>query len=141
MRLLLFCCDYQEERNHGSLKQQGSTYDRTPCMAESESFSGRQGVNQRGNDVTFTFTAQLDGARMRKEHGNTVAVKENEHSNGIYLRVPALAGWAGLGSGCKHLYHVTGFDRLQVCGAPLSSSARSPVNFVLSLFRCYRARK
>ena len=140
-RLLLFCCDYQEERNLLSLKQHGSNYDCTPCMADSETFAGRQGVNQRRRDVTSTVTAQLDGARMRQEHGNTAAVKKIENTHGIHCRVPALAGWAGLGSGCKHLYQVTGFDRLHVRGAPLPSSARAPVHFVLSLFHCYRVLK
>jgi len=103
-RILLFCCEYQEERTLLSLKQHGSKYDCKPCMDDSESFAGRQGVNQRRRVVTSTVTDQLDGARMQNEHGNTAVVKEIEHTNGIHCRVPALAGCDGLGSGCKHLY-------------------------------------
>jgi len=140
-RLLLFCCDYQEELNSLSLKQHGSTYDCTKCIADSESFAGRQWVNEQRIDVIYKVTAQLDGARMRKEHGNTAAVKETEPNNGIHCRVPDLAGWAGLGSGCQILYQVTGFDRLHVCEAPLPSFARAPVHFVLSFFHFVRVVK
>ena len=64
--------------------------------------------------MTETVTAQLDGAQMRYESGNSAAVKKIEDTMGIHCRVPALAGWAGQGSGCKHLYQVTGFDGLHV---------------------------
>jgi len=36
-RILLFCCEYQEERNLLSLKQHGSKYDCTPFMDDLES--------------------------------------------------------------------------------------------------------
>jgi len=44
-RLLLYACDYQEERNLLSLKQCGSKHDCTPCVADSSSFAGRTGIN------------------------------------------------------------------------------------------------
>ena len=113
-RLLLYSCDYPEERNLLSLKQHGSKHDCTLCLADSQSFSGRPGLNQRKRDVIETVTAQLKGACLRKEHGGCAEVKAIEKSMGIHCRVPSLAGWAGLGSGCKHLYQVTGFDRLHV---------------------------
>ena len=113
-RLLLYSCDYMKERSLLSLKHHGSKYDCTPCMAASETFAGRRGLNEPKRDVTETVTAQLDGAQMRYESGNSAAVKKIEDTMGIHCRVPALAGWAGQGSGCKHLYQVTGFDRLHV---------------------------
>ena len=117
-RLLLYSCDYQEERNLLSLKQHGSKHDCTPCMADSSSFAGRAGINQRKRDVTETVTAQLRGANIRAQSGNTAEVKGIEKTMGVHCRVPALAGWAGLGSGHKHLYQVTGFDRLHVSCLP-----------------------
>ena len=113
-RLLLYACDYQEERNLLSLKQYGSKHDCTPCMADSSSFAGRTGINQRRRDVTGTVTAQLRGASIRAQSGNTAEVRAIEKTMGVHCRVPALAGWAGLGSGRRHLYQVTGFDRLHV---------------------------
>ena len=113
-RLLLYSCDYQEERNLLSLKQHGGKHHCTPRMADSSSFAGRAGINQRKRDVTETVTAQLRGANIRAQSGNTAAVRGIETTMGVHCRVPALAGWAGLGSGHKHLYQVTGFDRLHV---------------------------
>jgi len=40
-RLLLYSCDYMEERSLLSLKHHGSKYDCTPCMAGSETLAGR----------------------------------------------------------------------------------------------------
>jgi len=113
-RLLSYACDYQEERNLLSLKQCGSKHDCTSCMADSSSFAGRTGINQRRRDVTGTVTAQQRGASIRAQSGNTAEVKAIEKTMGVHCRVPAFAGWAGLGSGRKHLYQVTGFDRLHV---------------------------
>jgi len=114
-RLLLYSCDYQEGRNLLSLKQHGSKHDCTPCKADSSSFDGRAGINQRKSDVTeSTVTAQLRGANIRAQSGNTAAVKGIEKTMGVHCCDPALAGWAGLGSGHTHLYQVTGFDRLHV---------------------------
>jgi len=113
-RLLLNSCDYMEKRNLLSLKQHGSKYDCTPCMAASETFLSRRRLNQRKRDVTETVSAQLDGAQMRYESGNSAAVKNIEDTMGIHCREPALAGWARQGSGCEHLYRVIGFDRLHV---------------------------
>jgi len=59
-------------------------------------------------------TAQLKGACLRREHGGCAEVKATEKSMGIYCRFPNLAGWAGLGTGWKHLYQVTALDRLHV---------------------------
>jgi len=113
-RLLLYSCNYKEERSLLSLKHHGSKYDCTPCLAALETFAGRQGLNQQKRDVTETVTAQLDSAQMRYESGKFAAVKKIEDMMGIHCRVPALAGWAAQGSVCKHLYQVTGFDRLNV---------------------------
>jgi len=125
-RLILYSCDYQEERNLLSLKQHGSKPDCTPCMADSSSFAGRAGINQKMRDVTEAVTAQLRCADIRAQSGNTAAVRGTEETMGVHCRVPALAGWAGLGSGHKHLYQVTGFDRLHVsCLLRLLFSSRS----------------
>jgi len=113
-RLLLYACDYQEERNLLSLKQCGSKHDCTPCMDDSSSFAGRTGIKERRRDVTRTVTAQLRGASIRAQSGNTAEVKAIEKTMGVHCRVHDFAGWAGLGSGRKHLYQVTGFDRLHV---------------------------
>jgi len=113
-RLLLYACDYPVERNLLSLKQHGSKHDCTPCMADSSSFAGRTGINQRRREVTETVTAQLRGASIWAQSGNTADVTAIEKTIGVHCRVTALAGWAGLGSGRKHLYQVTGFDRLNV---------------------------
>ena len=83
-------------------------------MDDSSSFAGRTGIKQRRRDVTGTVTAQLRGASIRAQSGNTAEVKAIETTMGVHCRVPAFAGWAGLGSGRKHLYQVTGFDRLHV---------------------------
>jgi len=111
-RLLLYSCEYQEGRKLLSLKQHGSKHDCSPCKADSSSFDGRAGISQRKRDVTETVTAQLRGANIRAQSGTTAAVKGIEKTMGVHCRVPALAGWAGLGSGHTHLYQVTGFDRL-----------------------------
>lgn len=88
-------------------------------MAKLESFAGLQGVKKKHRDVIATVTAQLDDTDMWKNHGNTAAVRELEHTNGLHCQVPSLAGWAGLVSGCKHRQQLSGFDQLHVCTGPL----------------------
>ena len=56
-RVPLNYCDYPEKRSQLSLKQHGGKLDCTLCLADSQSFSGRPGLNQRKRNVIETVTA------------------------------------------------------------------------------------
>jgi len=67
-RLLLYPCDYMEERAFLSLKHHGSKSDCTPCMAASETFAVRRGLNQQKRDVTETVTAKSQAMSLAPNH-------------------------------------------------------------------------
>jgi len=136
-RLILYVSDQPEERDVVCLKRHGSAYDCTPCMARSTSSGVRpsRGNSPKERNVLKTVKLQLKGARMRGIRGNGVVINAIETANSIHCVVPALAGWAGLGSGPLLLYQIFGFDRLHVRCTFLSS-----FDFFLLLLACDCAR-
>lgn len=113
-RVLLYVCDQPEERAVLGLKRHGSTYDCTPCMARSNASSNVGDKRPRARSVLKTVTAQMKGAGMRGVYGMGGEIEDLETDYSVHCIVPALAGWAGLGSGCFMLYKLPGFDRLHV---------------------------
>jgi len=115
-RLILYVSDQPEERDIVCLKRHGSAYDCTPCMARSTSCGVRpsRSNSPKKRNVLKTVKLQLKVARMRGIRGNGVVINAIETANSIHCVMPALAGWAGLGSGPLLLYQIFGFDRLHV---------------------------
>jgi len=137
-RLILYVSDQPEERDVVCLKRHGSAYDCTPCMAHSTS-SGVQpsrGNSPKKRNVPKTVKLQLEGARMRSIRGNNVVINAIETANITHCVVPALAGWAGLGSGPLLLYQIFVFDRLHVRCTFLFS-----FDYFLLLLACDCARR
>ena len=117
-RVLLYVCDQPEGRAVLGLKQHGSTYDCTPCMARSDASSNIGEKRPRARSVLKTVTAQMRGASLRGVYGMGRTIEDLETDYSVRCIVPALAGWAGLGSGCFMLYKLPGFDRLHVRTRP-----------------------
>lgn len=118
-RLLGYQCDYLEERNVMCLKQHGGDFDCTSCMAPSHVSCTAQGVGHEERPVLPTVDANLKAATLLAGTGYSQRVKDLEKEFGISPCVPALAGWAGLGSGPRLLYKAPMFDQLHVsslCG-------------------------
>jgi len=113
-RVLLCVCDQPEERAVLCLKRHGSTYDCTPCMARSNASSNVGDKRPRARSVLKTVTAQMKEAGMRSVYGMGGEIEDLETEYSGHCIVPALAGGAGLGSGCFMLYKLPGFDRLHV---------------------------
>jgi len=113
-RVLLYVCDQPEERAVMGLKQNGSTYDCTPCMARYDASTNIGKKRPRARSVLKTVTAQMRKASLRRFYGMGRTIEDLETDYSVRYIVPALAGWAGLGSGCFMLYKLPGFDRLHV---------------------------
>jgi len=113
------------------LKQHGSTYDCTPCMACSEASSNIGEKRPRARSVLKTVTAQMRGKILRGFYGMGRTIEDLETDYSVRYIVPALAGWAGLGSGCFMLCKLPGFDRLPVCTRP--PRIRYPPRFTCTL--------
>lgn len=116
-RLLLYVGDYIEERALLCLKQHGSDWDCTHCMAASSVFATEAGRSAAPRRVAETVRAQLHCAAVHSGPGAGRRRDDLQRMHGIQPRVPCLAGWGGLGSGPELLYSIPGFDRLHVCGA------------------------
>lgn len=113
-RVVLYVCDQPEERDIVCLKRHGTAFSCTPCMAPSRGCGRRPSVPHKQRNVLKMVGKQLKGARMRGTYGAGVIIDAMEMKYSIHCIVPALAAWAGLGSGCLLLYKIFGFDRLHV---------------------------
>lgn len=113
-RLLLYQCDYPEERAVMGLKNLGSDYDCTPCMVPSKASCTAAGLGHPERPVLPTVDAQLKASAIADTRGQTRTVKTLMKQFGIRATVPVLAAWAGLGSGPRLLYKAPGFDELHV---------------------------
>ena len=133
-RVLLYVCDQPEERSVLGLKQHGSTYDCTPCMARSNASSNIGEKRPRARSVLKTVTAQMRKARLRGVYGMGRTIEDLQTDYSVRCIVPALAGWAGLGSGCFMLYKLPGFDRLHVRTRP--HRIWHPPRFTCTLVHC-----
>lgn len=113
-RLLLYQCDYPEERSIMGLKNQGSAFDCTQCMVPSKVSCTAAGLNHPDRPVLPTVDAQLKASKISDTRGYTRTVKDLMNLFGIRATVPELAAWAALGSGPRLLYKAPGFDELHV---------------------------
>ena len=131
-RLIVYACDYPEERSVMCLKHHGGKYDCTQCLAPTGTYCTQEGMHGPERPVLPTVSAQLQAADLVATLGHTARVAALEKKFGIKPCVPALAGWAGLGSGPMLLYKMPGFDQLHVrfCGpfAALSSISCGPTH-------------
>lgn len=112
--LLMYQCDYPEERSIMGLKHHGGDHDCTTCMAPSEDSCTPAGVGHALRPFFPTVDPQLKASNILLTLGRTRRVNDLENQFGIRACVPALAGWAGLGSGIRRLYQVPAFDQLYV---------------------------
>lgn len=124
-RLLLYVCDYMEERALLCLKHHGSEWDCTPCLAPSATFATVAGRVAPRRRVQGTVRARLTCAVLRSVAGSSQQREALQREFGIHPRVPCLAGWAGLGSGPQLLYVAPGFDRLHVRLDPVHAGSNS----------------
>lgn len=113
-RLLGYQCDYLEERSVMCLKQHGGEFDCTICMAPSDVSCTADGVGHEDRPVLQTVDANIKAATLLEGTGYSQRVQALEKEFGISPCVPALAGWAGLGSGPRLLYKAPMFDQLHV---------------------------
>lgn len=113
-RMTGYQADYPEERSIMCLKQHGGDHDCTACMSPSDVSCTRDGVGHEDRPLLPTVDAQLRAATILATLGNTRAVKDITKQFGVVPCVPALAGWAGLGSGPRLLYKAPAFDALHV---------------------------
>lgn len=113
-RVVLYVSDQPEERDIVCLKRQGTAFGCTTCVAPASSCGRRSGVPPKKRNVLKMVGKQLKGGRMRGTYGTGVVIDAMEMKYSIHCIVPALAAWAGLGSGCPMLYQIFGFDRLHV---------------------------
>lgn len=113
-RVVLNVSDQPEERDILCLKRHGTAFSYTPCMAPLSSYRRRSDVPHKKRNVLKIVSKQLKGARLRGTHGTGLIIDAMEALYSIHCIVPALAAWAGLGSGCLLLCQMFGFDRLNV---------------------------
>ena len=113
-RPLLYVCDQPEERAVMFLKATGCLFPCTPCMAGRADSCSAEGGKAPSRDVDETVGAQLDNATMGDFRGAAARRTEVELEHSLNSVVPAMAAWAGLGSGPRMLYRLPGFDRLHV---------------------------
>lgn len=113
-RVLLYVCDQLEERAVMCLKASGCLYPCTPCMTSRENACSASGATAPARDVDATVAAQLQNATRGSFWGAQLRRGEVELAHSLNSVVPAMASWAGLGSGPCMLYRLPGFDRLHV---------------------------
>lgn len=128
-RMLLYQSDFVEERNVVCLKRRGGDHDCTAYMKPSDVSCTSAGVGQEDRTVLPTVDVQLRAATALSVPCNTRAVRDLTKRFGVVPCVPALAAWAGVGSGARLLYKAPSCDALYVrvwfsCGVLLSDLLR-----------------
>jgi len=96
------------------LKASGCLYPSTPCMADREDLLSTGGASATRRDVEETVSAPLGNVKMSNFLGGATRRTDVELDHSLSSVVPAMAAWAGLGSGPRMLYRLPGFDRLHV---------------------------
>jgi len=114
-RALLYVRDQPEERAVMCLKGLGCLFPCTACTVGRDSSCTEAGTNAPPREVHETVRAQLRNVLMGDFRGAGAMRTEAEMAHSLNSMVPALAAWAGLGSGPPMLYHLPGLDRLHVC--------------------------
>lgn len=117
-----------EERAVMCLKATGGLYPCTPCKVGRDESCFAEDAMALARDVEATVGAQVSNATMGRFWGSQARRAGVELAHRLNSVVPALAAWAGLGSGPRMLYRLPGFDRLHVRSYPLA--------FVFLLSRC-----
>ena len=113
-RRLLYVCDQPEERAVMCVKATGCLFPCTPCLAgRADSCSSECGKAPSRN-VDETVRAQLDNATMGDFRGAAARRTDVTKKHSLDSVVPAMAAWAGLGSGPRMHHRLPGFYHLHV---------------------------
>lgn len=113
--LLMYMCDYPEERSVTGLKNHGSDFDCTQCMSASDVSCTSAGLGHPNRPVLPTVDSQIKAATIVQTRGYTRSVRDLMKRFGIRASVPVLAASARLGSGPRQLYKAMAFDELRKC--------------------------
>jgi len=108
------------------LKGSGCLLPCTSCSVARDSSCMEAGTTAPAKDVHGTVRAQLRNVLMGDFHGSCAMRTEAKMAHIVKSMRPALAAWAGLGSGPRMLYRLPGFDRLHVRFSKSTSVASFP---------------
>lgn len=113
-RLIVYQCDYMEERAVMGLKGGKTTFACTPCLAPTDMASTAPGLHHPERSVIPTVNAQLNTASLAATSGCTETVRALGMESNTCPVIPVIAAWDGLGSGLRLLNKAPGFDEIHV---------------------------
>lgn len=131
-RILLYLCDYPEEKAVLGLKSGQTKYPCSNCDAAAEVVGGPEALESRDRDAVLLLHDQLEAAQHRMHQRLTGRRAHLERLHSLQSVAPALAGMAGLSSAPFLMYNIVGFDALHV---------RSGVPYCLDILIAARGKR
>lgn len=113
-RILLYLCDYPEEKAVLGLKSGQTALPCSTCDVNVAEMGGPQALCSHERDAVQLLENQLEASRLRVQHRLSERRNHLERLHSMRSTVPALAGMAGLSSAPFLMYQVVGFDALHV---------------------------
>lgn len=113
-RILLYLCDYPEEKAVLGLKSGETNFPCSNCTATKGALGDVQSLSSLERDAVTVLQDQLEASRLLVQNRLTARRNYLEKLHSVHSVAPALAGMAGLSSEPFLMYQVIGFDSLHV---------------------------
>lgn len=113
-RILLYQCDYPEEKAVLGLKVGQTTYPCSSCDVHYDDMAAAEALTARDRDAVALLEHQMEASRHRVLERLAARRSHLEKLHSMHSIVPALAAMAGLSSASFLMYNVVGFDALHV---------------------------
>lgn len=113
-RILLYLCDYPEEKAVLGLKSGQTTFPCTNCVAQTGELGDAQSLTRHDRDAFSVLQDQLEASRLLVPKRLTARREYLERLHSVHSVVPALARMAWLSSEPFSMYQVIECDTLHV---------------------------